>query len=105
MMNNMRIPFGSIGSVCVIVFLLSLRLHSAPATSVIQDIEWQPVSAQIERLIEAMGYLGSPLPPAVTSAFAKIQKQEDLKTAPEELQKLLDPLCLVVVEINPESRV
>jgi len=33
----------------------------AAALPVVPDVEWQPLSAQVQRVIEALDYLGTPL--------------------------------------------
>jgi len=50
--------------------------------------------------------LKAPLAADKTRALQALLKGgKDLETAAREIQKLLDPLCLVAVSINPESRV
>jgi hypothetical protein len=63
------------------------------------EVEGQPLAANVERLRQALDFLGAPLPEGVAAA---------LKAAVEDgkkIQQALDPLALVVVNINPESRV
>jgi len=78
---------------------------AAPAAPLVQGVEWQPLAAQVERLFEAMDYLGSPVSSATKEGFHKLQEGKGDEAAGAEIQKLLDPLCLMLVEINPESRV
>ncbi len=68
-------------------------------------MEWQPLAAQVERVIEAMDYIGSPVSAEVKARFERLRRDPDAGHAAEEVQRLLDPLCLLVVDINPESRV
>ncbi|MDB6030042.1 MAG: hypothetical protein JWM16_380 [Verrucomicrobiales bacterium] len=86
--------------VSVLLALSTLLLGAAPAT-VIDDVEWQPFSAQIQRLAEALESIGSPPPAEVRTALA----ETDPKIGIRKLQEALDPLCLFVVSINPEMRV
>jgi chorismate mutase len=63
------------------------------------EVEGQPLAANVERVQQALDFLGAPLPEAVATA---------LKAAGQDgkaIQKALDPLALVAVSINPESRV
>src|ERR1043166_8733601 len=76
-----------------------------PPTPLVNEVELQPLAAQVERVFEAMDYTGSPVSPETTAGFRKIRRGKDAGQAVEEIQKLLDPLCLLVVDINPESRV
>lgn len=84
-------------------FLLSLSALFLRAADVplVHEVEWQPFSAQVQRLSEAMESLGSPLPADVRDALG----QPETKAGIQNIQKALDPLCLFVVSINPEMRV
>ena len=67
------------------------------------EVETQPFSAQISRIIEASEFIGAPLD---SDTKVKLRKAfTDTKTGPKTIQELLDPWCLVGVHINPESRV
>ena len=81
------------------------RAAAAPALPIVTNVEPQPLVAQVNRLIETLEYTGSPLPAATKSALHAAMAKSDATEAGEEIQKLLDPLCLVGVNINPESRV
>ena len=87
------------------LLVCDLSAPAAPGVPLVKDVEWQPLAAQVERLFEAMDYLGSPVPPETKRAFETLQQGKGDQTAVEQVQKLLDPLCLLLVEINPESRV
>lgn len=68
------------------------------------EAEWQPLAAQIKRVAEAMNYQGAPLAPEDQKALeALLAKGGD--DATEQAQKILDPYCLIGIQINPESRV
>src|SRR5579862_4094274 len=63
------------------------------------DVEGQPLAANVERLREALDFLGAPLPADL---------RDGLKAAgndAKKIQQLLDPQALLLVSINPESRV
>jgi hypothetical protein len=90
--------------ISVIVLLCHLRSQAAPAAPLVKGVEWQPLAAQVERLFEAMEYLGSPISPEIKTAFEEQAGKGD-DAAAQQVQRLLDPLCLLLVEINPESRV
>ncbi len=67
----------------------------------VRDAPGQPLGANITRLIQALDYLGHPLPD---------KKKQDLIGAAADrnahkLQSLLDPHVLFVVSLNPEVRV
>src|SRR4051812_48638242 len=71
----------------------------------VSGVEFQPLSAQVRRVSEALDALGQPLPGPVKAAVEAAQKLPDGAAAVAALQDALDPLCLIGVEINPESRV
>ena len=62
-------------------------------------VEGQPLAAQVERLIQALEFLGSPLAPDVRAALSEAGRDG------ARIQRLLDPQTLLVVHINSESRV
>jgi len=65
------------------------------------DVEGQPLANNVLRLMQALDFVGNPLPATEVVALQKAAKTQDAMA----LQKLLDPHALVVVNINPESRV
>src|SRR3989442_6872501 len=65
------------------------------------DVEGQPLAANVTRLLQALDFLGCPLPKEQTAALEVAAKNREAK----KLQELLDPHVLVQVTINPESRV
>ena len=68
-------------------------------------IELQPLAAQVKRLAEALEYLGTPLSPEKQQALDAAMAMPDERTATRSVQEILDPQCLVSVNINPEMRV
>src|SRR5882672_35199 len=63
------------------------------------DVEGQPLAANVERLRQALDFIGAPLP---------AETQTALKAAGDDakkIQQILDPQALLRVNINPESRV
>ena len=77
------------------------RVNSGAAMSGAADVEGQPLAANIQRLVQAFEYLGSPLSVDLRSRLARAGNARDAKT----LQQLLDPHALLTVHINPEARV
>ncbi len=67
-------------------------------------VEAQPLVAATRRLVTAMELAGSPLSTDLVKELDKAYVLEDTKLV-ARIQELLDPLCLVAVQINPESRV
>jgi hypothetical protein len=76
--------------------------EGAEVAGAVKGVEWQPLSAQIERVFEAMDYIGSPVSSEIKATLEKLRNGTN---SSEEIQRAIDPLCLFLVEINPESRV
>jgi hypothetical protein len=83
-----------------LVAILGLA-RPGPARGEDQEVvsaEAQPLAANARRLVEALDFLGRPLPRETAMALAKAPDAE-------AIQRLLDPHALLVVSINPEARV
>ena len=65
------------------------------------DVEGQPLGANVKRLIDALEYLGAPLSSENVTEWRTAADERDAT----RLQKLVDPNVLLVVHLNPESRV
>ncbi len=71
----------------------------------VSDVEFQPLSAQVRRVVESLDMLGQPLPSETKAALEKAYATTPPGAAVRAIQKAIDPFCLIGVEINPESRV
>ena len=69
------------------------------------DVEWQPLSAQVKRVAQALELVGAPLEAPQKVALDAAVANPNASEAVEQVQTVLDPLCLALVTINPESRV
>ncbi|MFM9117286.1 MAG: CehA/McbA family metallohydrolase, partial [Planctomycetota bacterium] len=69
------------------------------------DVAMQPLKAQVRRLADALDYLGEPLTANQRRELDAALAETDERRAVVALQKVLDPLALIGVQINPESRV
>lgn len=88
------------------ILILSLSFSSSAQQLVkVQQVELQPLTAQVKRLIEATDYLGAPLTAADKEALERASNLTDAVRARREIQDVLDRYCLLDVHINPESRV
>jgi hypothetical protein len=103
MRTNIRTQLSAIltASTC---FAVSNSL-CAEILPLVTRVELQPLAAQVERVIQALELTGSPVGADQQAAIRAAISGTDEAVAVEKLQKLLDPLCLVGVLINPESRV
>ena len=88
---------GSMFGFLVLAHPLGRRLLAA--------VEVQPLVSQVRRLVEAMKYLGEPLGDADRDRLDAAASMADSARAIEEIQRILDPHCLLAIRINPESRI
>jgi hypothetical protein len=65
------------------------------------EVEGQPLAANVERLLQALEFFGTPMSDETTFTLQAAIKDRDAK----KIQQTLDPRVLVVVSLNPESRV
>jgi hypothetical protein len=75
------------------------------ALPLVQDVEPQPLVAQVVRLGEALSFLGSRLDSRDWERIQALRDQAPSDSVVREIQTLLDPYCLAMVSINPEARV
>jgi hypothetical protein len=71
----------------------------------VRNVELQPLAAQVQRLSEALDYLGAPLSADENSRLRATANNSNPADGVEAIQAILDPHCLVAVNINPEMRV
>jgi len=64
-------------------------------------VEGQPLASNVQRLLEALQFLGTPLDAKTSEALKSPLEKRDAAL----IQKLLDPHVLVVIDISPEARV
>ncbi len=83
-----------------LVLLLLASLASGQDLSLVR-VEGQPLAANVKRLLQALDYLGAPLPVESTKALKLACDDHDAT----KIQRLLDPHVLLSVHLNPEVRV
>ncbi len=69
------------------------------------NIEAQPLLAQALRIGEALSHIGSALPTTAINQLQALKHQPYDQETLRKVQEILDPYCLAIVDINPESRV
>jgi len=80
--------------------------HHAPAKqNTTIDVEPQPLLAQAARLKDALSFLGSSLRKEDAEQLISLQHQALTQQTSKRVQEILDPYCLAIININPESRV
>ncbi|HTE09706.1 MAG TPA: CehA/McbA family metallohydrolase [Chitinophagaceae bacterium] len=71
----------------------------------IEGVEPQPLLAQAIRLKETLSFLGSSLTKEDEERLTALQQQSLTAEIAKLVQDILDPYCLAMIDINPESRV
>src|SRR5262245_32648744 len=87
--------------VLILAGFASFTHSQAPPKLERVEVDGQPLGANVTRLLEALQFLGAPLPEETTKPLQEAAKAPDAA----KMQQLLDPHVLVQVTINPESRV
>ena len=77
----------------------------ADSLPLVVDVEQQPLVAATHRLVDALGFVGTPLKPDDQRELAAAMTDTDANRSIRKIQAILDPYCLFAVTINPESRV
>jgi hypothetical protein len=101
-MIHFRIDF--IRGMLLAVLLGTVGAGSEPLP-LVEGVEFQPLSAQVVRLVEALEMLGRPLSSDERDRIQRAIEKADASSAVRAFQEVLDPHCLIGVNINPESRV
>ena len=83
-----------------VALISAVRLWGADGLPVVA-VEGQPLAANVERLLQALEFLGAPLDAATVEALGKQIRQQDAR----QIQETLDRHVLVQVTLNPEARV
>ncbi|MCI0359428.1 MAG: CehA/McbA family metallohydrolase [Planctomycetaceae bacterium] len=75
------------------------------ALPMVKEVELQPLMAQVKRVTEALDYLGVPLGAADRAALEAAAKETDAAAATAAVQKVLDPHCLVGVDLASDKAI
>jgi hypothetical protein len=79
--------------------------HASGTEGIITGVEPQPLLSQAIRLKEALSFLGSSLTKEDEKRLMALQHQAPTQEISKLVQNILDPYCLAMININPESRV
>jgi hypothetical protein len=101
----MRRGLAGLAVLAVAVSLLAVVSRAGRSARAPVAVELQPLAAQVARVVEALAYLGAPLPDADRRAIDAALSGTDERAAIAALQEVLDRRCLLDIHINPESRV
>src|SRR5215212_9350852 len=87
------------------LLLISATARAADPLPIVSKVALQPLAAHVNQLMEALDFLGNPLPAEtktkLTIALAEAVPEKQVQL----IQEVLDPFCLMGVTINPEARV
>ena len=94
-------------AVATMLLYLATSLHAQDRTALplVNDVERQPLVAQVQRVAEALDFLGVPLRDADRTALEAAVKEMDAAKSVAAMQKVLDPYCLVGVELTSEKEI
>jgi hypothetical protein len=86
--------------------VLALAAAGAPAAELpkVTGVELQPLAAQVQRLVEALDFLGAPLPAADKAALQTARNAPPAK-ALDTIQTILDKHCLAGVHITAADKI
>jgi hypothetical protein len=96
--------------VCAMLcFTIAKAQHDHAATAetlpVVDGVESQPLLAQATRLNEALAFLGSSLSEHDVNRLLALKDKPNSPEVSMQIQQILDPYCLFMVDVNPEARV
>ncbi len=94
-------------TVCLGIVIVCPAQHVHETKKDLPDIqvEPQPLLAQALRLKEALSFLGSALSPEDEKRLDELANKPFTEKTTQTIQEILDPYCLAMVNINPETRV
>ena len=91
--------------ILVLLSGLEVSLGLGGELPLVDGVELQPLAAQVRRVTETLTVLGQPLPESQRVRLAKALGAKSDAEGVRAIQEIFDPLCLVGIAINPESRV
>jgi hypothetical protein len=90
--------------ICFALFLGEISM-AQDVNNFVPDVPPQPLLAQALRLKDALSYLGNSLSKEDSKRLTDLQNNAFTGETAKKIQAILDPYCLALVDINPESRV
>ena len=92
-------------AVCLVSSAQHPNHRATDSLKLLTGVEAQPLLAQVMRLKEALSFLGSSLSREDETHLEQLQNKPKSPGIAAAIQKILDPYCLALVNINPEARV
>jgi hypothetical protein len=105
--SSRRHAIGTLLKCSLLAHPLGNRLFATtwPGVELSQKMDVQPLVAQLTRLVDAMAYLGESFSDVERERLSAAANIADQPSALDEIQRILDPRCLISVRISPESRI
>src|SRR5688572_30741830 len=102
-----KILFSLVSAMLSLNVAVAQHEHAPTAENLplVEGVESQPLLAQATRLSEALTFLGSSLSPADADRLLALKDKPNSPEISKQIQQILDPYCLFMVDINPEARV
>ena len=88
-----------------VLALVSLAVQTRAELPVVRNVAAQPLATHVGQIRQALDFVGHPLSAEQSAALDAALADKDEAALVKKVQEVLDPLCLVGVHINPESRV
>ncbi len=85
------------------ILLATTATWAKETPTTIRSVEPQPLLGSIGRLIEAMDYVGTPLPKSVTTQLKGLSPAGESTHVTKQVQQLLDPFCLAAVSLKAQG--
>ena len=103
-MQKCRICRTAVFTSCVLLLVVA-RSSQAQSLPAVRKVNAQPLATHVGQLTQALEFVGTPLSDQQRAAIDAALREGDDAVVAEKVQQVLDPLCLLGVHINPESRV
>ncbi len=103
MLNTANVSRGIVA--LILGLMTSIPTSHADELPKVADVDFQPLCAQVRRVAQALEMLGQPLSAEETTRIDAAIDAGDERAGVKVFQEVLDPKCLVGVNVNPESRV
>src|SRR5437870_5438936 len=89
--------------ICVASLSILASRSAAAELPKVAKVDVQPLAAQVHRLVEALDYVGAPLPESDKQALKRAG--DDKAQGVDAIQAILDPHCLAAVRIEAGNKI
>ena len=100
-----RLRFSCFSIVLALLAFCVTSVQAADALPLVDNVELQPLQAQVKRVAQALELAGAPLSAKRQAALKAALAETDNAKGIKAIQAIFDPLCLAGVHISAESRV